>query len=149
MNVSYFDRRLDRPRGFANHGGPHTEGNYFIDLWLSRSQDGGRTFRDVRLSHDSWDPAINPPISGPGEFIGDYQGLVVTNRCAIAFVNDTHLANAATRDPRFDRDMPRSRFQPVFAWRVPNTTALAGSRTRATCPGTRPGQVRTGTRFAG
>ncbi|MCA1707507.1 MAG: glycoside hydrolase, partial [Actinobacteria bacterium] len=63
VNVAYFDRRLDPE-------------NFFIDHWLSRSNDGGETFIDVRLSHDSWDPSINPPISGSGEFIGDYQGLV-------------------------------------------------------------------------
>ena len=66
-NVSFFDRRLDDP---ADHR------NFFIDTWLARSNDGGATFGETRVSHDSWDPSINPPISDSGEFIGDYQGLV-------------------------------------------------------------------------
>jgi hypothetical protein len=113
VNVSYFDRRKDPD-------------NFFIDTYLSRSNDGGRTFTDVRISHDMWDPSINPPISGSGEFIGDYQGLVASNCNAVPFVNDTHLANAASRDPNFDQGEPRSQFQQVFSWRVPNTRAFGG-----------------------
>jgi hypothetical protein len=124
VNVSYFDRRLDARRT----EGPTVvhPGNFFIDTWLSRSNDGGRTFSDTRVSHDSWDPTINPPISGSGQFIGDYQGLVADCANAIPFVNDTHLANAATRDPGFDPGAPRSVFQEVFSWRVPNTAAFGG-----------------------
>ena len=82
---------------------PNHPGNFFIDTFLSRSGDGGSTWKDTRVSHDSWDPSINPPISGSGEFIGDYQGLVADDCSAIPFVNDTHLANDPSRDPRFDR----------------------------------------------
>lgn len=119
VNVSYFDRRHDiESEAFG--------GNFHIDTFLSRSNDGGLTFSDTRVSHDMWDPEINPPVSPSGEFIGDYQGLVADDCFAIPFVNDTHLANAADRDRDFDRGLPRSRFQEVFSWRVPNTDKFGG-----------------------
>ncbi|HEX8082809.1 MAG TPA: sialidase family protein [Solirubrobacteraceae bacterium] len=127
VNVVYFDRRLDHsmtePSGFRD------EGNYFIDLYLSRSADFGATFEDVRLSHDSWDPAINPPTSPSGAFIGDYQGFVANDDRAVAFYNDTHRANDPSRDPEFDRDGVRSQFQEAVAWRIPNTAEFAGGIT--------------------
>jgi hypothetical protein len=127
VDVSFFDRRLDRPDP------PNHPGNFFIDTFLARSNDGGATWKETRLSHDSWDPSINPPISPSGEFIGDYQGLVADDCFAIPFVNDTHLANDPTRDPHFDRGVPRSQFQEVFAFRVPNTEPFGG--TSGGCPG--------------
>jgi BNR repeat-like domain len=120
LNVSYFDRRLDQPDL------PAHPGNFFIDTFLSRSNDGGGTWKDSRVSHDSWDPSINPPISPSGEFIGDYQGLVADNCVATPFVNDTHLANDPSRDPLFDLGKPRSEFQEVFAWLVPNIKKFGG-----------------------
>jgi hypothetical protein len=120
VNVSYFDRRLDRPDL------PAHPGNFFIDMFLSRSNDSGATWKDSRVSHDSWDPSINPPISGSGEFIGDYQGLVADNCLAVPFANDTHLANDPARDPLFDLGKPRSEFQEVFAWLVPNIAKFGG-----------------------
>jgi uncharacterized repeat protein (TIGR01451 family) len=119
VNVAYFDRRLDA------RSGTHP-GNYFVDVWLSRSNDGGGTFTDVRLSHDSSDPQKNAPISPSGLFFGDYQGLVADECHAIPFFNDAHLAQPASRDPNFDAGMPRSPYQEVFAWRVPNTAAYGG-----------------------
>ncbi len=113
VDVSYFDRRNDPD-------------NFYIDTYLSRSNDGGQTFTDVRVSHDLWDPSINPPISPSGEFIGDYQGLVADDCNAIPFVNDTHLANDPSRDPDFDAGEPRSEFQQVFSWRVPNAAQYGG-----------------------
>ncbi|MDP8970555.1 MAG: glycoside hydrolase, partial [Actinomycetota bacterium] len=74
VEVAYFDRRLDTR--LVSDGAVRHPGNFFIDTWLSRSTDGGQTFTDVRVSHDAWDPTVNPPISRSGEFIGDYQGLV-------------------------------------------------------------------------
>jgi hypothetical protein len=124
VNVSYFDRRLDSRR--TSGATVEHPGNFFIDTWLSRSTDGGKTFTDTRVSHDSWDPTINPPISDSGQFIGDYQGLVADCSNAIPFVNDTHLANDPARDPEFDLGDPRSDFQEVFSWRVPNTAANGG-----------------------
>jgi len=120
LNVSFFDRRLDQPAP------PNHPGNFFIDTWLARSADEGATWRETRLSHDSWDPSINPPISPSGEFIGDYQGLVADDCFAIPFVNDTHLANDPLRDPEFDQGLPRSQFQEVFDWLVPNTPDFGG-----------------------
>jgi hypothetical protein len=120
LNVSFFDRRLDTPDP------PNHPGNFFIDTWLARSSDDGGSWRETRVSHDSWDPSINPPISGSGEFIGDYQGLVADDCFAIPFVNDTHLANDPARDPDFDEGYPRSQFQEVFSWLVPNSRRYGG-----------------------
>jgi hypothetical protein len=120
LNVAFFDRRLDVPRP------PDNPGNFFIDSWLARSNDGGATWGETRLTHDSWDPSINPPISGSGQFIGDYQGLVAERCYAIPFHNDTHLANDPGRDPDFDGGFPRSEFQQVFSWLVPNTARYGG-----------------------
>jgi hypothetical protein len=128
VDVSFFDRRLDLPRP------PAHPGNTFIDTWLARSNDGGATWHETRLTHDSWDPTINPPLSPSGEFIGDYQGLVADDCYAVPFVNDTHLANDPGRDPDFDAGLPRSEFQQVFSWLVPNTAAYGG----------RDGQCRSG-----
>jgi hypothetical protein len=113
LNVFFFDRRNDPD-------------NFFIDNFLARSNDGGTTWQEVRLSHDMWDPSINPPISGSGEFIGDYQGLVADDCFAIPFVNDTHLANDPFRDPDFDRRLPRSPFQEAISYRVPNRERFGG-----------------------
>ena len=120
LNVSFFDRRLDQPDP------PNHPGNFFIDTWLARSSDDGASWRETRVSHDSWDPSINPPISGSGQFIGDYQGLVADDCFAIPFMNDTHLANDPARDPDFDDGHPRSQFQEVFSWLVPNTRRYGG-----------------------
>jgi hypothetical protein len=124
LNVFFFDRRLDVPEP------PNHPGNYFIDNFLARSNDGGATWTETRLTHDTWDPSINPPISGSGEFIGDYQGLVADGCFAISYANDTHLANDPGRDPDFDAGLPRSQFQEVFAWRLPNTSEFGGTRSR-------------------
>jgi hypothetical protein len=120
LNVAFFDRRLDAPRP------PEHPGNFFIDSWLARSNDGGASWSETRLTHDSWDPGINPPISVSGQFIGDYQGLVADTCYAIPFQNDTHLANDPGRDPDFDGGLERSEFQQVFSWLVPNTAPYGG-----------------------
>jgi hypothetical protein len=124
VDVTYFDRRLDARR--VEGSTVAHPGNFFIDTWLSRSNDGGRTFSDTRVSHDSWDPTINPPKSDSGQFIGDHQGLVADCSVAIPFIDDTHLANDAARDPAFDAGEPRSAIQQVFSWRVPNAAAFGG-----------------------
>jgi hypothetical protein len=121
VNAFFFDRRFDRPDP------PAHPGNFFIDNFLARSNDRGLTWRETRLSHDSWDPSINPPISTSGEFIGDYQGLVADDCYAIPFVNDTHLANDPARDPAFDEGLPRSPFQQAFSYRVPNVRRYGGA----------------------
>jgi hypothetical protein len=113
VDISYFDRRNDPT-------------NYFIDTYLSRSNDGGKTFSDVRVTHSVWDPEINPPISPSGQFIGDYQGIVADDDVAIPFWNDTQYANLPTSDPNY------SPYQEVSAARVANTAPFGG-------PGARPG----------
>jgi hypothetical protein len=120
VNVSFFDRRLDRPDP------PDHPGNFFIDTFLARSNNAGQTWHETRVSHDSWDPSINPPTSPSGAFIGDYQGLVADDCFAIPFVNDTHLANDPSRDPDFDHGLPRSPFQEIVTWRVPNSRQFGG-----------------------
>ena len=114
INVSFFGRQYDPD-------------NFYIDTFLTRSSDGGASWTESRVSHDVWDPSINPPISGSGQFIGDYQGLVADDCFAIPFVNDTHLANAKNRDPGYDAGVKRSQYQQVFSWRVPNTSRLGGA----------------------
>jgi hypothetical protein len=110
LNVAFFDRR-------------HDPANLYVDEYLARSDNEGRTFKEARLSHDLSDPSINPPISGSGEFFGDYQGLVADSCQALAFYQDTHLANDPGRDPDFDKGAPRSQFQEVFAYRAPRPEA--------------------------
>jgi uncharacterized repeat protein (TIGR01451 family) len=135
VNVIYFDRRLDLRT--ANH-----PGNYFTDVYLSRSNDGGSTWTDIRLTHDATDPEFNAPVSPSGLFFGDYQGLVADDCFAIPFVNDTHLANDnfidlpagepfRDRPPQgtFDPGFPHDPYQQAINWRVPNTSELGGSRT--------------------
>ncbi len=116
VNISFFDRRDD-------------PSNYFIDTWLARSEDGGRTFTDRRVSQRMWDPAINSPTSVSGQFIGDYQGLVADDDVAIPFWNDTQLANL----PESDKE--HSPYQEVFAARVPNGAETTTAATR--CVGRR------------
>jgi hypothetical protein len=111
INISFFDRRDD-------------PSNYFIDTWLARSEDGGRTFTDRRVSQRMWDPAVNAPTSVSGQFIGDYQGLVADDDVAIPFWNDTQLANLAPTDKEY------SPYQEVFAARVTNGAEETNERAR-------------------
>jgi hypothetical protein len=122
VNVLYFDRR-------------HDPSDYYVDTYLSRSNNRGVTFTDHRLSHDSTDPQFNAPVSPSGLFFGDYQGLAVDNCFAYPFVNDTHLANDAfldpnptIRDPDYDGNppLPDSPYQEAVSWRVPNINAFGG-----------------------
>jgi hypothetical protein len=102
INISYFDRRND-------------PSNFFIDTYLSRSNDGGATWTDTRVTSNMSDPRINPPIDGGGNFFyGDYQGLAADDNCAIPFWNGTHLANLLLRNPNY------SPWQEVFSAQVPN-----------------------------
>jgi hypothetical protein len=115
VEVAYFDRQHD------------IADNFYVDTYLSRSNDMGTTFTDTRVSHDMSSPELNAPVSSSGLFFGDYQGLVVDECFAYPFFQDTHLANDPSRDPEFDHGLPRSQFQEAFAWRVPNTQAFGGS----------------------
>lgn len=108
LNMMWFDRRNDA-------------GNFYIDTFFARSNDGGTSWRETRVSRSMWDPSINPPISSSGEFIGDYQGIVADDSVAIPFWQDTSLANLAPSDPRY------SPYQQVFSARIPNTAEFGGA----------------------
>jgi hypothetical protein len=102
IDISYFDRRND-------------PNDFFIDTYLSRSNDKAATWTDTRVTRAMSDPRINPPIDGAGNyFYGDYQGLVADDTCTIPFWQDTHLANLATSNPNY------SQWQEVFAARIPS-----------------------------
>jgi hypothetical protein len=109
VNVSFFDRRND-------------PGNRYIDTYLARSEDGGRTFTDSRVSQRMWDPAVAAPTSTSGKFIGDYQGLVADDEVAIPFWNDTQAANL----PASDKE--HSDYQEVFAARAPGDAPNESTR---------------------
>src|SRR3954454_14763173 len=79
-----------------------------------------------------FDAGINAPISTSGEFFGDYQGLVADRCQALAFYQDTHLANDPSRDPSFDQGAPRSPYQEVFAYRA--DVAGAGNNPACAAP---------------
>jgi hypothetical protein len=104
--VSFLDRRLD-------------PSNTFADEWLARSGDGGATWSETRLSHDSWDPAIGAPHSPTGDLLGDHQALVADDCAAVVLAADTHLANDRRRDRGFDELLPRTSPPQLFAWTVP------------------------------
>jgi hypothetical protein len=101
LNVMYFDKRRD-------------PNNFFIGTTLSRSNNGGKTWKDTRVDHRMWDPRINPPISPSGQFIGDYQGLVADDKVAIPFWNDTQGAALKKGAKGY------SPWQEVYAARIPN-----------------------------
>jgi hypothetical protein len=104
VNVSFFDRRND-PQ------------NFFIDTYLARSNDGGGSFFDLRVSQSLWDPSVGTPTSVSGAFIGDYQGLAADDAFAYPFWNDTQLNNLPKKSKR------HSPWQEVFSARVPNGPA--------------------------
>ena len=78
VSISFFDTRLD-PR------------HRLIDVYLAQSVDQGTSFlKNVRVTTQSWDPAVDAPIDGFGnQFIGDYQGLAADNFFVHPFWNDT------------------------------------------------------------
>jgi hypothetical protein len=82
VTISYFDTRRD----------PH---HHLIDVYLAQSTDGGVTFLpSVRVTTQSWDPSLGAPVDGSGQqFIGDYQGLAVTNQYAYPFWNDSRTGS--------------------------------------------------------
>ena len=82
VTVSFFDTRRD-----SHH--------HMIDVYLAQSVDGGASFLpNVRVTSQSWDPAVDAPVDGSGlQFIGDYQGLAVSNQFALPFWNDTRTGS--------------------------------------------------------
>jgi hypothetical protein len=107
IDVFFFDRR-------------HDPSNTYIDAYVARSSDGA-TWTNVRVTPALWDPFINPPISGSGAFIGDYQGIVADDDAAIPFWNDTRTG----------------KWQEVYSARVPNTKRYGGPRPDAQVLATR------------
>ena len=78
LSISFFDTRND-PR------------HRWVDVYLAQSVDHGGSFiKNVRVTSQSWDPAVDAPVDQYGsQFIGDYQGLAVDNQFAHPFWNDT------------------------------------------------------------
>jgi hypothetical protein len=78
VSISFFDTRLD-----AQHR--------LIDVYVAQSVDHGASFmKNVRVTTQSWDPAVDAPVDGYGsQFIGDYQGLAVDDHFVHPFWNDT------------------------------------------------------------
>ena len=78
VSISFFDTRND-----AQHR--------LIDVYLAQSINKGASFlKNVRVTTQSWDPAVDAPIDGSGQqFIGDYQGLAADDHFAHPFWNDT------------------------------------------------------------
>jgi len=78
VSISFFDTRND-----AQHR--------LIDVYLAQSINKGASFlKNVRVTMQSWDPAVDAPIDGAGQqFIGDYQGLAADDHFAHPFWNDT------------------------------------------------------------
>jgi len=78
--VMWFDRRLECPDYDwipIDHRG---DANFCIDIFLTRSHDGGQT----------WDWTLNLPRDGDGNgFIGDYQGIASNNDYDFPFWNAT------------------------------------------------------------
>ena len=77
--VTYFDRRYSGPK--------------LIDTSLSVSTNRGRRFDTRRVSEQSWNPDLAFRL---GTFIGDYNGLDVTDRVAIPFWTDARFAEPNT-----------------------------------------------------
>ena len=107
LNMMWFDRRND-PQ------------NFYIDTFFARSNDGGLTWKETRVTRLMWDPSVNPPISGSGHFIGDYQGLVATDLVAIPFWQDTTAAMLHRTNPAY------SPYQQAYAAVIPNTKTFGG-----------------------
>jgi hypothetical protein len=107
LNMMWFDRRHDRQ-------------DFYIDTFFARSNNHARTWHEARVTRTMWDPSINPPISGSGEFIGDYQGMAANDCFAYPFWQDTTAASL----PRSSRTF--SPYQQVYSARIPNTSRFGG-----------------------
>jgi hypothetical protein len=68
-----------------------------LDAYLATSTDGGKKFKNLRLSAQSFDSTVGPTF-GPeyGTDFGTKLGLTTTNDKAYAAWTDTHLGNPAT-----------------------------------------------------
>jgi hypothetical protein len=83
IGVSYFDLRSNTP-----------EANLPTEYWLTRSRDGGLTWRETRVA-GPFDMMIAP--NARGFFLGDYQGLASVGGQFITFFSQT--TRAAVTNP--------------------------------------------------
>ena len=68
-----------------------------LDAYLGTSTDGGKTFKNIRLSAVSFDSTVGPTFgSDYGTDFGTKLGLTTTNDKAYAAWTDTHLGTPAT-----------------------------------------------------
>ena len=98
IDVLFLDRRRDRR-------------NVMTDAFLASSGDGGRSFRNVRVSSKSFDSRVGPFIDAPLPIdFGSRLGLVSENRATLAAWTDTRLGSDATgrQDIFAARVAPRS-----------------------------------------
>lgn len=81
VDVVFLDRRRDRH-------------NVMTDAFLASSDDGGRSFRNVRLTSKSFDSRVGPYIDSPFpvEF-GSRLGIVSTTRASLAAWTDTRFGD--------------------------------------------------------
>ena len=96
VSVSFFDTRLD-PQ------------HKLIDVYLAQSIDKGVScLKNIRVTTQSWDPAVDAPIDGNGlQFIGDYQGLSSDDHFVHPFWNDTRTG----RQEIFTAAIPNAELQ--------------------------------------
>jgi hypothetical protein len=73
VGVTYYDLRDDRPSD---------SGSFRATAWLATSRDGGATWSDEALS-EPFD--LRPASLGEAYFIGDYQGLAVSDGAFLPF----------------------------------------------------------------
>jgi hypothetical protein len=80
--ISFFDTRRD-PQ------------HKLVDVYLAQSGDGGKSFLpNIRVTTKNWDPQVGAPTSiGVGAFIGDYQGLAVTDDVVYPLWNDSRVGS--------------------------------------------------------
>ena len=125
VNVSFFDRRLDAPAAAEPPGELlHRHVPRAVQRRRARrgTRPGSRTTRGIpRSTRRSRLRRVHRRLPGAG------RGRLLR----VPFVNDTHLANDPGRDPDFDRGLPRSPFQEIVTWRVPNSRSSAAKATMA------------------
>jgi Neuraminidase (sialidase) len=93
--VNFHDRRDDTTSTVTNFGVPISPaGNYLVGDWMAKSIDGGQTWTNFRVMDVSsnWDFGFRGGI-----FLGDYNGLAVTNKLAYPFFTDARNGTADVR----------------------------------------------------
>jgi hypothetical protein len=99
LGVLYFDFRDDARKG---------DGKAQFSWWFTRSHDGGRSWREQRLTPPS--DLHSAPETSAGHFIGDYFGLQAVGRNFLAAVTVARpLARSGPTDIAFVRIDARGR----------------------------------------